>query len=163
MVEIRAATPEALKAIPGLIPNQSELFLVYPNGQYPLTLAQVQQLYADRFEFTVVYVNNKLVGFANLYDRSGDQYAFIGNIFICPTSRGQGLGKLVLQYMIKAVFEKYHLEEARLSVFADNKIATNLYYQVGFREYSSEYRVDPDNNNKLLIHMKLYNPMNNQI
>ena len=158
MIEIRAATPQDLDPISRIIPNQHELFLVYPRGRYPFTVDQVQQLFDERFEFTVVCDANKIIGFANLYDRMQDKYAFIGNVFICPDYRGQGLGKLVLQYMIKAAFEKYRFAEVRLSVFADNNPAINLYERYGFREYSQEQRTDPNNDTKVLLHMSLTNP-----
>ena len=158
MIEIRAATPEDLEPISRIIPDQDELFLVYPKGRYPFTVSQVQQLYNERFEFTVVYDGDKLVGFANLYDRLQDQYAFIGNVFVHPDYRGQGLGKLVLQYMIKAAFEKYRFAEVRLSVFAGNKVAIKLYEQHGFRKYSQEQRTDPNDDRKTLLHMSLTNP-----
>ena len=158
MIEIRAATSDDLESISRIIPNQHELFLVYPNGSYPFTLAQVQQLYNERFEFTVVCDEHKIIGFANLYDRFQDQYAFIGNVFIDPDYRGQGLGKLVLQYMIKAAFEKYGFTEVRLSVFADNGPAIGLYEHYGFREYSQEQRTSPSNVTKVLLHMSTKNP-----
>ena len=158
MIEIRAATTDDLLPISRIIPNQYELFRVYPKGQYPFTLQQVEQLYDERFEFTVVCDEDNIIGFANLYDREQDQYAYIGNVFIRPDCRGKGLGKLVLQYMIQAVFEKYHFAEARLSVFADNQPAINLYRQYGFKEFSQEQRTDPNNDKKILLHMSLANP-----
>lgn len=158
MIEIRAATPDDLASITRIIPDQHELFLVYPKGQYPFTLAQAQNLYNERFEFTVICDGGKIIGFANLYDRMRDHYAFIGNVFVHPDYRGQGLGKLLLQYMIKAAFEKYQFTEVRLSVFAGNERAIALYQQNGFREYSKELRTDPNNEEKVLLHMSFAKP-----
>mgnify|MGYP001825202339 FL=1 len=158
MIAIRAATPHDLESISRLIPDQHELFMVYPAGRFPFTVDQVEQLFEQRFEFTVVYDGDRIIGFANLYDRVRQNFAFIGNVFIHPDYRGQGLGKLVLQYMIKAAFEKYHFSEARLSVFADNERAIALYQQHGFTEYSQEQRADSNNEEKLLLHMSLANP-----
>jgi len=158
MIEIRAATPHDLESISRIIPDQHELFLVYPRGRYPFTVDQVQHLYNERFEFTVVCDGDRIIGFANLYDRMQDNFAFIGNVFIHPDYRGQGLGKLVLQYMIKAAFEKYQFTEVRLSVFSDNERAISLYRQYGFSQYSQEKRIDPSNEEKVLLHMSLANP-----
>jgi len=158
MIKIRAATPQDLESISKIIPDQNELFLVYPGGRYPFTFDQVKKLYNERFEFTAVCDGDSIIGFANLYDRQLNQYAFIGNVFIQPDYRGQGLGKLVLQYMIKAAFEKYQFAEVRLSVFSDNKPAVALYKQFGFSEYSQELRTDPNNEEKVLLHMSLKNP-----
>jgi ribosomal protein S18 acetylase RimI-like enzyme len=158
MIEIRAATPDDLPAITRLLASREELFLVYPRGRFPFTLQQAQQLYRERFEFTVIRDGDTIAGFANLYDRMQDKYAFIGNVFIAPGYRRQGAGRLLLTYMIKAVFEKYGLREARLSVFADNQPAIALYQQFGFNTYSQEQRRGPDNQDKTLLHMKLANP-----
>ncbi|MCI0505116.1 MAG: GNAT family N-acetyltransferase [Gammaproteobacteria bacterium] len=158
MIEIRAATQNDLPAITRLLASREELFLVYPKGRFPFTFQQAQQLYRERFEFTVIRDGDTIAGFANLYDRMQDKYAFIGNVFITPGYRRQGMGRLLLTYMIKAVFEKYDLQEARLSVFADNQPALALYQQFGFSTYSREQRLDPDNQNKTLLHMQLTNP-----
>lgn len=157
MIQIRPAVTEDLKAISGLIPNQHELFLVYPDGQYPFDLVQVSALFNDRFEFNVICDDGRIVGFANLYQYEPGKYAFIGNVFIKPDCRGQGLGKVMLQYMIKAAFEKYHLPEVRLSVFSDNDTAISLYQHFGFQQYAEEQRIDPQNNSKTLVHMMLAN------
>ena len=158
MIEIRAADPDDLPAVTQLLSSRDELFLVYPKGHFPFTLAQARHLYSERFEFTVLCDNDTIIGFGNLYDRQRQDYAFIGNVFIAPAYRQQGMGKLLLTYMIKAAFEKYRLREVRLSVFADNQPAIALYQSFGFRQYSSEQRLDPDNQTKTLLHMKLANP-----
>jgi len=158
MIQIRPVVAEDLEAIIGLIPDENELFLVYPAGHFPFTLEQAADLFKERFEFNVVTINARIVGFANLYNYHPGEYAFIGNVFIMPECRGQGLGKVMLQYMIKAAFEKYHLPQVRLSVFADNSRAIELYKSAGFESYADESRTDPHNQAKTLVHMALQNP-----
>lgn len=157
MIEIHAAVPADLDAIPPMFSSPAELFLVYPKGQFPFTLEQVRQLYNERFEFTVICDGATIIGFANLYDRQQHDYAFIGNVFIIPEYRQRGLGRLLLTYMIKAAFEKYRLREVRLSVFSDNGPAIALYQSFGFSELARESRLDPENQPKILVHMKLAN------
>ncbi|WP_455220253.1 N-acetyltransferase family protein [Kaarinaea lacus] len=157
MIEIRPAVLDDLVTITQLLTTPDELFLVYPNGRFPFTIPQAQKLYNERFEFTVLSDGDTIAGFANLYDRQQDDHAFIGNVFIAPEYRRQGLGKLLLTYMIKAAFEKYRLREVRLSVFSDNAPAIALYQSFGFRKYSSEQRLDPNNQTRTLVHMKLVN------
>jgi ribosomal protein S18 acetylase RimI-like enzyme len=94
MTEIRAAAPDDLVTITNLLATPEELFLVYPKGHFPFTIPQAQKLFNERFEFTVLCDGDKIAGFANLYDRQQDEYAFIGNVFIAPEYRCQGLGKL---------------------------------------------------------------------
>lgn len=157
MIEIRAAVSDDLVAITNLLATPDELFLVYPKGRFPFTIPQAQKLFNERFEFTVLCDGDKIAGFANLYDRQQDEHAFIGNVFIAPEYRRQGLGKLLLNYMIKAAFAKYRFREVRLSVFSDNAPAVTLYESLGFRTYSSEQRLDPENRTRTLVHMKLAN------
>ena len=54
--------------------------------------------------------------------------------------------------------EKYQFTEVRLSVFAGNERAVNLYQQHGFSEYSQELRTDVNNEEKVLLHMSLAKP-----
>ena len=157
MIEIRPATPDDLVTITDLLTTPDELFLVYPKGRFPFTISQTQRLFSERFEFTVLCDGEKIAGFANLYNRQQNEHAFIGNVFIAPEYRHQGLGKLLLNYMIKAVFVKYRLQEARLSVFSDNMPAIALYESSGFQAYSSEQRLDRKNQTRTLVHMKLAN------
>ena len=101
-MHIRPATIDDLEAISRLITSEEELFLVYPKGQFPLTVKQVKILFDERFEFTVFCVNEdsnnidgiakeeKIVGFANLYGKVEFQYAYIGNIFLTQDYRGKG-------------------------------------------------------------------------
>ena len=158
MIEIRAIRPEELEIISRLIPTRQELFLVYPKGQFPFSLSQVKKLYQQRFEFTVICEDDTIDGFANLYDLKPSKFAFIGNLFIVPEYRCKGLGKVLMQYMIKAIFEKYRLPEARLSVFSGNQPAMALYREFGFELYDQEQSIDPEGHVVKLLHMKLTNP-----
>ncbi|MGD8568826.1 MAG: GNAT family N-acetyltransferase [Gammaproteobacteria bacterium] len=155
MTEIRAIRPQELEFIPRLIPNQQELFLLYPDGEFPLTLQQLKALYEKRFEFTVILENGDIAGFANLYGHKPEEYAFIGTLFIVPEYRRRGLGRVLMQYMIKAAFEKYRLPEVRLSVFMLNQSALSLYQRLGFKVYDREQRLDPAGKPLELLHMML--------
>jgi ribosomal protein S18 acetylase RimI-like enzyme len=157
MTEIRAIRPQELELISRLVPNQQELFLLYPEGEFPLTLQQLNALYDRRFEFTVIRENSDIAGFANMYGHKPGQYAFIGTLFIAPEYRRRGLGSVLMRYMIKAAFEKYQLPEVRLSVFADNPAARALYRRLGFEVYDQEQRLDPAGKTVELLHMVLKN------
>lgn len=155
MVNIRSAVNEDFDAICNLIKSKQEMFLVYPNGHFPFSIEQVQELSRVRKELTVVASDNKIVGFANLYDVEPNQHAFIGNVVIDQSFRSQGLGKMLISYMLDQAFEKYALTEVRISVFNNNTRALILYSQFGFSPYDIEQRIDCDNNKVALIHMKL--------
>lgn len=93
MFEFREVTDKDYEGICQLIGSEEELFLVYPNGRFPLTTDQIRELAKVRKELTVAVERNQIIGFANLYDYKRNKYAFIGNVVIDKNRRGQGLGK----------------------------------------------------------------------
>ncbi|MDO8554879.1 MAG: GNAT family protein [Candidatus Micrarchaeota archaeon] len=57
-------------------------------------------------------------------------------IAILKAYRGKGLGEKLLRAIIKLAKEKLKPKNIYLSVFADNKVAQNLYKKVGFRQFA---------------------------
>ena len=153
----RAAVPTDYEDICKLVPNEHELYLVYPRGTYPFTVEQVKHLSETRKELTVA-IDDAIVGFANLYDFKDKEKAFIGNVVIQKSSRGKGLGKQIIDHMVNAAFSKYGLGEVHISVFSDNVTALLLYSKLGFQPYSIEERQNYKTKRVALIHMKLARP-----
>lgn len=152
----RDATEEDFAEICQLIRSRDELFLVYPNGVYPLTVSQVEALADIRKELTVVVDGERIIGFANLYDFEPGQFAFIGNVVIDANHRSMGIGKRAIAHMLDMVFNKYSLPEARISVFSDNTPALLLYSGLGFIPYAMEERKTPQGGRTALIHMRKF-------
>ena len=76
-----------------------------------------------------VYEQDSILGFSGF---SGDR---INWLFVDPTSRGQGVGHKLLQYVL------HKLEKgATLSVWKSNQRAQSLYKKLGFR-ISGEFQV----------------------
>ncbi len=69
LIYFRKASYPDYKAICQLMPNEHELYLIYPRGTYPLTVEQVQYLSKVRQELTVATDSVNIVGLANLYNR----------------------------------------------------------------------------------------------
>jgi len=154
-MEIREATAEDFEKVVRLVPGSEELFLVYPMGTHPFTLDQLQALAEVRKELTVAVVDGQVVGFANLYDLQAHHWAFIGNVVISGSFRGRGLGRKLVDHMVRVVFEKYRVPEARLSVFSENTPALLLYASLGFKPYDIESRQHPSGRRVALIHMRV--------
>lgn len=152
---MRAANESDYQAICDLMPTREELFLVYPKGQFPLTVEQLKELAQKRLELTVAEDGDKVIGFANLYDHVPGQYAFLGNVVIDKAYRGKGLGREIIAYMLNQAFSKYQLPEVRLSVFNGNAPAMLLYSNLGFKPFDIEERINPNGQRVGLIHMKL--------
>ena len=156
MWKFREAVENDYEGICSLIKTGDELFMVYPNGQYPLTVDQVRKLSQTREALTVAVdeVGN-VIGFANLYNHEPGKTAFIGNVVIDPGYRGRGMGKAIVSHMLEKAFGRYDLPEVRISVFSQNTPALFLYSSFGFVPYGIEERSDPKGKRVALIHMRL--------
>jgi len=153
-VEIRPATTDDYQQIVKLIKTKEDLFLVYPKGSFPFTLEQLCALASSRLDFTVVAQNNRIIGFANLYNFKPEESVFIGNVIIDSSFRGKGLGKNLVLYMLELIKQKYQLPEIKISVFNSNTAALLLYSQLGFMPYQIEERFSKEKKKTALIHMK---------
>ncbi len=154
MVEYRKAKTEDFKDICELVKSKSELFWIYPSGRFPLTIAQIEKLSRERRELTVVTANEKVIGFANLYNYRKGESAFIGNIVIEESFRGRGLGRKLVLHMLDKAYKNHNLKEVHISVFSDNRCALSLYSSLGFQPYDMEERQSPSGSSVTLIHMK---------
>ncbi len=151
---IREATPKDFSGVAKLVKNRQELLYIYPSGKFPLTPAQIKELYEARRDFTVLTQKDKIIGFANLYDYLENRFVFVGNVVIDEAYRGCGKGKKLISHMINLAEKKYLLPEVRISVFADNADALYLYLDFGFEIYAKEIR-NYQNRDLLLLHLRI--------
>ncbi len=147
--------PKYFKDMTKIITNKEELFFIYPSGKFPLTIDQIKILYQNRKDFTLLKDDEKIIGFANLYNYLENKFIFIGNVVIDSNYRGRGYGLRLIDYMISIAKKKYNLPEVRISVFNENDKALTLYTKFGFKLYDQEFRKDYKGNNRLLLHMKM--------
>lgn len=146
-------TKDHYDKIIGLINSPEELYLVYPNGRYPLDYQQLDYLSENRTELTVCISNNELIAFANLYKVTKNESAFIGNVVVSNNHRGKGIGKAITNYMAELCRKKYKAIP-KLSVFAFNTRALLLYTKLGFTPYEIEQRKNLNGELVALIHMQ---------
>jgi len=157
MCKFREATENDFEEICSLVKSREEMFLLFPKGNYPFTVAQLRELSKERIELTVVVDKCEIIGFANIYNHEENKYAFIGNVIIEEEHRGKGLGAEIVSYMLNQAFTKYGLPEVRISVFSENTPALLLYTGFGFTPYAVEERRNFEGRRIALIHMKLEN------
>lgn len=134
--------------------TEMELFSSFPAAQFPLTVEQLKDVINQRRASSVMEVNGKVAGYSNLYDLVNGEYCFIGNVFIAPQQRNQGLGEYLIRLMMQLAFEQYGVQSVRVSCFAFNEKALRLYHRIGFVEYETEIRQDPDGQAVELFHMQ---------
>lgn len=154
-LDYRRAIADDYDAISRLITTPQELFRVYPAGHFPFSREQVNQLALVRMELSVATVASKVVAFGNLYGYEPNRHIFIGNLIIDRVYRGNGIGQGMMRYLLKQVFYKYRLMEARISVFSDNIPALLLYTKLGFEPYRVEPRKNFEKQRVALLHMKM--------
>jgi len=154
-VEIRPLLPDDHQAVCDLILDEQELFLVYPKGEFPLTVDQFEAMLARRVEPTVLLTKGKVAGFAAFYRLRKARSVFIGNVIVDPSQRGSGLGRNLVSHMCELAFGKYQLPEVRISVYNRNTRALILYTSMGFNPYAIQARRDPRGNWVALISLSL--------
>lgn len=151
-IQFIPATENYYDAIGSLITSPEELYLVCPSGRYPWDAEQLKTIAAQRHALTVGVLNNTVVAFANLYDLVPQRSAFIGNVIVAKGCRGQGLGKALIQYMMKTCQTDYQVLP-HISVFNNNTRALLLYTALGFVPYAVEPKFDLNKTSVALIHM----------
>ena len=151
----RHATEDDYPAICRLLTSAEELFLVYPAGQFPLTVKQLRELSKWRIGMTVALVDEQVVGFANFYNHKPGESVFLGNVVIAASERGQGYGRALIEYMIDQARGELALPELHLSVFNSNTAALLLYAQMGFEPYAIERRSGLGGQPSGLLHMRM--------
>jgi len=153
VINIREANKSDYKQICQLVTSEQELSMFFPKGRFPFSVDQLEQLAEVRHALTVLTENERVVGFADLYNLKPAASAFIGNVIISPESRRRGFGKLIVNHMLELIFRVYQLPEARISVFNSNTPALLLYHRLGFVPYAMEERCDHLGQRLVLLHL----------
>lgn len=84
-------------------------------------------------------LDNKTVGCG--FGVIEDKYIGIFDIIVRKENRGQGIGKTIMQGILKEA-QKRKINKAYLQVVVGNSVAEKLYYKLGFKEiYRYWYRI----------------------
>lgn len=98
-----------------------------------------------------IYSNEIVVGFA-MYGSFGlNRDTWIDRIIIDQRFQGQGLGKKAMKGLIKKVSSEYDVDVLYLSIIPGNKVAYELYTQLGF-----EYINEKDQQGELIFKYKVH-------
>ncbi|PKR82732.1 GNAT family N-acetyltransferase [Heyndrickxia camelliae] len=95
----------------------------------------------DKFVLGIFDDQNVLLGIVTYMRETSMKTAHKGNIFgmfVAPESRGNGLGKLLLQELVRKVKQTNGLEQINLTVVSENLPAKKLYSSIGFETYGVE-------------------------
>ena len=143
-----------LKEICQLPKNEEELFFMFPQAQFPLTVEQIETVVKNRFNSTVILLNEEVVAFANFYEAEEGKHCSIGNAVVSFKHRNQGIGRFLIEVMEHVASEQYNISELQLSCFNMNTKGILLYSKLGYNPYEIEQRSDKLGNNIALLKMK---------
>lgn len=143
MIELQNFEPKDFQQLIEWIPSQ-EFLLQWggPGFTYPLTLSQLENYVngANNNDSSVLVYkvihkySNKVIGHISLgkLDKK-NKSARIGKVLVGDeTVRGQGIGQLMMEEMLKVAFEDFALHRVSLGVFEFNKSAIRCYEKAGF-------------------------------
>lgn len=102
----------------------------------------------DNFVLGAFDKQNFLVGIVTFMRETSLKTAHKGNIygmFVAPETRGMGVGKLLLEELIRKAKNSNGLEQLNLTVVSNNVAAKKLYTSLGFDVYGVERNALKDN------------------
>lgn len=150
----RAICEADLSEICKMPQNAEELFFMFPKANYPLTVEELGAGIMERWDSTVVLLQDKIVGFANFYKLEKNKYCSIGNVIISPRFRSQGAATFLITTMEKIGKEKYNVSEIHLSCFDANTKGLLLYTKLKYKPYEIEKYISKGNKISALIKMR---------
>lgn len=155
MCLIRPAKEEDIPSICRFPESEDELFFMFPKASYPLTPEQLRTAIAQRSDSMVVELEQIPVAFANFYRREKGGSCAIGNVAVASSARRRGVGRYLIEQMIRLAFLKHGAQEVSVSCFHHNIAGLLLYPKLGFQPYAIEERRDHVGKQVALIHMRL--------
>lgn len=155
MLSHREVRPEDVARVCSFPRSAEELFFLFPRAAFPLTPDQLRRAIEQRHDSTVVVLDDQVCGFANFYVREVSGTCAIGNVVVAPEARGRGVGRYLIEVMIRKALLDHRAEEVRISCFNGNVAGLLLYAKLGFAPFDVERRLDPGGARVALIHMRL--------
>ena len=157
-VSFRDVREEDYPGICRMVRDEEELFLANDKGTYPFTVEQLKELLRRREEPTALMAEGVLAGFADFYRLRKARSVFIGNVMIDPAHRGKGLGRRLMEHMIRLAFVDHDLPKVRVHVYSRNQAALLLYGQLGFKPYGMKIKPDYRGKPAVLLSLSLTRP-----
>lgn len=118
--------------------DESDFF--FPSGKINRTTDEWQTLISGVSEaphslIVLIYLQGNLVGFGNLIQSPIEVFKFNVELgtSVRANFRGQGLGQVLIDSMIRFAKEKSQLRRVNISVVSENKSAIQLYQKNGFQ------------------------------
>lgn len=107
--------------------------------QFPFVPAELPALLHLKQEhsYSMVAANDALRAFGQFSVKDG-RTAHLGRIIVAPAERGRGMGRILLELLIREARRSVAPEFITLRVYRDNAPARTLYAGLGFTEVEAE-------------------------
>ncbi|HTP51680.1 MAG TPA: GNAT family N-acetyltransferase [Anaeromyxobacteraceae bacterium] len=155
MLSHRAVQPDDIPSICEFPQSPEELYFLFPKGTYPLTPEQLRRSIEQRFGSTVVLDQGRVCAFANLYCMKPEGTSGIGNVIVAPDVRGKGVGRYLIETMIRTALRERGARSVQIACFNANVSGLLLYQKLGFEPYMIEPRLDHQARRIALVRMRL--------
>lgn len=113
--------------------------------QYPWTIGIFKDCLRVGYTCLVLESGDGIIGYGVMSCGAGE--AHILNICVVPEQQCQGLGKLIVEYLIERA-HKFHADIILLEVRPSNRAALAVYHNLGFNEVGSRYNYYPADNGR---------------
>ncbi|KIL51138.1 GNAT family N-acetyltransferase [Jeotgalibacillus campisalis] len=112
----------------------------------------------DRETFIVAEVNGELAGWIIFQSPDRKRLAHTGSLgmMVDPAHRGKGIGRLLINDLLKWAESNDEIMKVSLSVFSDNHRAISLYKSAGFKEEGRKVNEIQRNENEYIDDVLLY-------
>ncbi|HWQ39687.1 MAG TPA: GNAT family N-acetyltransferase [Burkholderiales bacterium] len=153
MLSHRPAEEADLPGICRLVGSAQELYYFHPRARFPLTPEQVRHAMAQSHDPTVVLMDRRIAGFANFTRVEREGRCALGNVIVASEFRGRGVGRYLIEAMLRLARERYQAAEIETDCPSDNTAGLLLYAKLGFQPTGIEVRYGPDNSRRALIRL----------
>lgn len=150
---LRQAEATDLQELVSFVQNRDELLFCYPCGQWPLTVGQLAASMAERRDNSVLLLNNRLAGFANLRQWHYGDYCELSNLMIAPWARGQGAAQQMIGYMQQLAQQHYQARHLHVACFNHNSAALLLFSKLGYQLHALTEHLNPPGERVALIQL----------
>lgn len=165
MLAIRPAESSDYPIIATFPQSEDELFFMFPSGTYPLRPEQLEDNSRSRWCPTVVTVDGRPAGFANIYGYVEDSHCSLGNVIVAPSHRGTGVARFLIEAMLERARTELNVSRVLLACHHTNPRGLLFYNKLGFKPYGMSKMTNPRNETIVAIQMELLlqPPVNNEL
>ncbi|MCU6793177.1 GNAT family N-acetyltransferase [Paenibacillus sp. WQ 127069] len=143
MYKCRQVMPSDYLTICNFPLNAEELFYMYPQATFPLTVDQLEAKSNSRLKPMVLLGDeDRVIGYANIYDLDEGLRCWLGNVIVSPEFRGNGAAEYLIRSMMSAARDELHVKALHLVCHNTNTRALMFYTKLNFKPYEITMRTN---------------------